>query len=129
TPTYSAIVLVVDLFPAPGETDSMPEPSPQWDKNRVQQHLDGWTEGMIDTFRGFAAEAKYICLFINKYDLIEPRSEMVEKQIRRAFAPLVQRLEVRSRGAEFDVVVGSLSDHMGVTKVFSQLVSTACRVN
>jgi len=128
TPSYSAIVLVVDLFPALGEVDSPIAPSSQWDRKRVQEHLDGWTASMIAAFRGFAPNASYICLFINKYDLVEPRSEAVEKQILRAFRPLIERLELNSRGALFEVHVGSLTADVGVMKVFADLVTTAKHV-
>jgi len=129
-PDYSAIVLVVDLFPAESMNDTPRQAGTHWDATRVKFNLDQWEDVAYDLVRGFAPNANYICLFINKVDLIEPRSHAVESSIKAAYSELIERMEVRARGAEFNVLVGSvgsrsMTDDINVMALFADLVRTA----
>lgn len=122
----NSLILVVDLFP-PKPSESSPEPTirPSPNRARVTEHLNQWTATALDAIFGLLTSdsLRYVCLFINKADLITSRSE--EAEIMERFKPLETLLKERRSGAMFRVYVGSAKGGDKVTHLEEDLRQTA----
>jgi 50S ribosome-binding GTPase len=114
--TYGAInsvIIVVDIAEAPGLSQSI-EPS-EVERNfnmRVQKHLTEWSDTALDSIFGLTGSSanglKYVCLFINKTDLLKCSSEEIDKIVKDAYRPLIDRISKISRGVYFRFLIGSI---------------------
>jgi flagellar biosynthesis regulator FlaF len=113
--TYGAInsvIFVVDIAQAPGVLQSVDLEEVKRNFNtRVQQHLTEWSNVALDCIFGLTGGAnglKYVCLFINKIDLLKGSPEEIEKMVNDAYRPLIDRISTISRGIEFKCLIGSI---------------------
>lgn len=125
----NSLVLVVDLFPPTDHEDDEPlESQNEWDDSRVQMHIDQWNETALDAAFGLLTRdsLKYVCLYINKVDILIEDNRMRDS-IRERFSELRQRLEQRAVmvNAEFHLVIGSASMGNGITQIRDGLFATS----
>jgi hypothetical protein len=114
--TYGAInsvIFVVDIAEAPGVLQSVDLEEVKRNFNtRVQQHLTEWSNVALDCIFGLTGSSanglKYVCLFINKIDLLKGSPEEIEKMVNDAYRPLIDRISTISRGVVFKCVIGSI---------------------
>lgn len=108
----TSLVLVVDLIPPKDDSDSdelsrQVEP----DKNRVDTHLNEWNNTALDAVFGLLTEEiKYVCLYINKIDLISQRSEEDEKNYISMFNPILKKLKDRAKHVNITTYLGSAKE-------------------
>ena len=118
----NSLILVVDLFPN-GRFDDPPlEPRSCVDSRRVETHSSQWNDTALDAVFGLltTGSLKYVCLFVNKSDLLrEANTAPVQQNIESCFADLRDRLKLRAEHAKatFQFVLGSAEDSTGIARV------------
>ena len=119
----NSLILVIDVLPP---TRTVPASKP--DVTRMNYHTRQWSETALDGIFGLLTEdtLRYVCLFVNKVDMIpDSQSTVVEDRV----AALRSRLERKAKenSAEFRVVMGSALKGHGVTGVKTDLRETSVR--
>lgn len=72
----NSLILMVDLFPPPEEGEIIPNGGASMDTRRIAINKCEWNNTAIDAVFGLLTnELRYVCLFINKIDLMEKQSE------------------------------------------------------
>ncbi len=88
-------------------------------KERIQENIRQWSPTALDTIFGFTTKPvtdprvnslKYVCLFVNKVDLIPNR----EEEIKKLYQSLTQELRLRCSGLTFQVILGSVKIGSGL---------------
>ena len=127
----NSLVLIVDLFP-PHEQfdDALLEPRDCVDSDRVKLHNGQWNDTALDAVFGLltTGSLKYVCLFVNKIDLLKDSNRSaVQRDVRKRFAELEDRLKKRAKGAKatFKLVLGSAEDGGGTLRVREDLFETS----
>lgn len=127
----NSLVLIVDLFPPHEQFDhTMVEPRDCVDSDRVEKHNSQWNDTALDAVFGLLTTGglRYVCLFINKMDLLKgSNTPAVQREVRKRFAELEGRLKERARGskATFKLVLGSAEDGGGILRVRKELFETS----
>jgi GTPase SAR1 family protein len=111
--SINSVIIVVDIAEAPGVLQSIdPEEVKRNFNTRVQQHLTEWSNTALDSIFGLTGSSanglKYVCLFINKIDLLKGSSDEIEKMVNDAYRPLIDRISTISRGIVFKCLIGSI---------------------
>ena len=123
----NSLILVVDLFPPPDSRDSHLELQSKPDNKRIESHIDQWNETALDAVFGLLTRGslQYVCLYINKSDLLE--NQGIQSDIQNQFSDLESRLRQRADvvGAQFQSIIGSASEGSGITKIRQTLFSTS----
>ena len=119
----NSLVLIVDLFP-PSERSDHPalEPRSRADAGRVEMHNSQWNDTALDAVFGLltAGSLKYVCLFVNKLDLLKgANTTPVQDDVENCFAELRDRLRLRAERAkaDFQIVLGSAEESTGISRV------------
>jgi hypothetical protein len=78
-------------------------------QKRVEDNLKEWNSQSIQAILGLFTrpQLKYICLFINKVDLLVGYDEAMENEIKEAYLPLMRELKEASDGVRFECLLGS----------------------
>lgn len=121
----NSLILIVDLWP-PRKSQLSPDfelqSKPSID--RISKHVQEWNDTAIDAVFGLLTkELKYVCLFINKVDLMENRSLKWQEAYKDAFKKIKERIERRSEenDFEFEVILGSAKNSDGVSQLKEKL--------
>lgn len=122
----TAIVMLVDLF----ETD--PEhylPNPDngilWDEARVNKHLREWSDQLIGALLTATPDVKYICLFINKVDLVNAPMGSQDREIKKLFSAIISSFKSRGSDKLIKVIVGSVADDYKINTLITDLMEEA----
>jgi len=127
----NAIVLVVDLREPPevdgGTVPVTDEPNQQ----RINEHLTEWNDTALAALAGFvvADTLKFVCLYINKIDLLNKSSVQDRMRYKALFEILRIRLVERFAPARVTVIVGSALYGDGYNELRQGLVDSAMRVS
>lgn len=127
----NSLILVVDLFPPPDQIDGAPlKPQRALDIERTKLHSDQWNETALDAVFGLLTRGslKYVCLFVNKSDLlIGSEEQMTQDEITQHFSGLQARLRERTEavGSQFQLIIGSASLGTGIPEMKDVLFSTS----
>lgn len=111
--SINSVIIIVDIAEAPGVLQSIdPDEVKRNFNTRVQQHLTEWSNTALDSIFGLTGSSanglKYVCLFINKVDLLKGSPEEIEKMVNDAYRPLIDRISTISRGVVFKCLIGSI---------------------
>jgi hypothetical protein len=123
----NSLVLIVDLFP-PKANPTDPEPQTEMEPNRdrVDYNLWQWNETAIDGVFGMLTvpELSYICLFINKYDLIREHSAESKRKIEKLYEKLFNYVctKVAGLGVDCEMMIGSAGSGEQLTRLLSQFI-------
>ena len=106
----NSLILIVDLISPPNLPDEIVPQQQQFDEQRIQDNINKWNEQALSAVFGLLpsnSSLKYICLFINKVDLLSenrpPQNEILQK-----YDILYQRLvNMKPRGVYLRRLVGS----------------------
>jgi GTPase SAR1 family protein len=118
-----SIILMVDLIPPKAQKDDVdPLPVLAANKKRVKTHLDQWSDLALDAIKGLVTDEslRFVCLFINKIDLISDRSPDTDKANCELYAELRRRLEDRF-GQRVHVILGSTKKGDGLVDLENKL--------
>ncbi len=120
-----SLVFVVDLFYPPGPTETL-APTNEVDPKRISEHLKEWSAQAVDAVMSLSSiRANYICLFINKVDLLVPCNEQSLSKINESFRPLIEIISTQSSGALFEVIIGSATTGERVPEVVHRFIERA----
>lgn len=122
----TSLILVADIF-WPPKSNNEPRTLSEDNKiemDRVQRNMEEWSDTALDALFGMASgeELGFICLFINKVDLLKTYNSA---EILAAYDGLLQRLQKRGRGAEVVAIIGSADDGKGLVQVKEGLQRSA----
>lgn len=119
-----SLIIIVDLIPPKPDKDS-PEllPTKDFDLERINYQLEQWNDTAINAIFGLlTSELKYVCLFINKIDLMSDRSPSADDRYKGVFKDLAERIRKRCGKARFEVVLGSATKGTHVPLLESRLM-------
>ena len=123
----NSFILMVDLWP-PSDRQNDPDPSPQDKPNmeRVDTHNEQWNDTSLDALFGiFTNSLSYVCLFINKIDLMSDQSEEAKHSYISMYKELAKRIQKRCSPINVDIILGSAKEGTGITKVTSKLIENS----
>ena len=121
-----SLILMVDVVRPPSLQDQPQDANVNmvhtYDKARVEEHLEQWNTQSLDAVFGMmTATLGYVCLFINKVDLLKNRTVEIDRDIMNIFEPLRRALQARCAGAEFETLIGSALNGGGIPRLHSKL--------
>jgi GTPase SAR1 family protein len=118
-----SIIIVVDLAytPEPGSPIDMNLVRQTW-QERVQQHIKEWSPTALDCVFGLVGtNIKYVCLFINKFDILNNTDKNISKEmVLREYRQLNQNLSQR-RGFVYKPIIGSFERGDGLVELKQDL--------
>jgi hypothetical protein len=87
--------------------------------------LKEWNSQSIQAILGLVTrpQLKYICLFINKVDLLVGYDEAIENEIKEAHLPLMRELKEVSDGVRFECLLGSAARDLKIGELKNALRS------
>jgi GTPase SAR1 family protein len=95
---------------------------------RIDQHLSEWSDTALDAVFGLTRTSyegenalKYVCLFINKIDLLQYQTQIVESEVMQKYQSLISKIESRCREVRFSVICGSLEKRHGLPELQDKL--------
>jgi len=123
-----SLIFVVDVFDMPVNGQPYPEARSleEVDAKRVKQQLNEWSQTAINAVFGLLTHSvRYVCLFINKADLLGDAAADEEVLKLETFGPLWKRLEAREKGAngsfKLECIVGSSNTGAGLNRLRTSL--------
>jgi signal recognition particle receptor subunit beta len=109
----TAIIMMVDLFETESDMATFEGENVYWDETRVNKHLREWSDSLIGALLAATPEVKYICLFINKADLVNVPIKTVSREIESLFVPIISSFKARGADKLIKILIGSaLTDFM-----------------
>ena len=128
--SVNTLILVVDLFSPPQLPDEQVTQKKYPDEARIKQNTDYWDEKTLSVIFGMLTSSlKYLCLFINKIDLLD-KEEINEDEIleiKKKFDPLFRRLSLRSSGIYLTRIVGSASTGENISVLKENLLEYSAK--
>jgi hypothetical protein len=120
----TSVIFLVDLFDEPPHSDDTQVSKKVWDTTRVQKHLAGWPPRLVRSVISMArpGNLKYMCLFVNKIDLLRVYPSEKASEIYTSFQPIDEALSSVSAGALYERIIGSAEKDIGVAWVLNRLV-------
>lgn len=105
----NSIIFLVDVAEAPdslGIQQSNNVSNNFW-KERTKSHIKEWSPTALDAIFGLVEikSLQYVCLFVNKFDLLQNVSE---QQVKLEYKELIDAITARCRGVYFECIVGSI---------------------
>ena len=132
-----SVVLMVDLrYPEEDRAISAPT-APSADQKRIKANVEQWNEMAVDAIFGLLTEPalSYICIFINKYDLISEPKKFSKAKAEKSYANLAQYLELKVKPIKaggktrVDVIVGSAKHGDGHSELMAKLYQYSAPVS
>lgn len=123
----NSLILVLDIFPPPQLADTKSTKSTKPDKDRIQNNIDAWNDQVLSAVYGLLTPSlKYVCIFINKTDLLVNNSDNMIENIRSNYESIRRLISQRSRGARVETIVGSAETGEGVNILKQNLIEVSC---
>lgn len=119
----NSLILVVDLW-SPKRKQSDPDIYPQdhMDMERIRTNIEQWNETALDAVFGLLTkELKYVCLFINKVDLMSARGLDKDQSYIDAYDEIKTKMNKRY-GDKIEVLLGSAQNGTNVNTLKSRLI-------
>jgi len=120
----TSLILIVDLWP-PKKHENDPDPIPQktFKQERVNRNIEQWNQTALDAIFGLITDQlKYVCLFVNKVDLMLDVSPEAMQNYISIYKDLANRIKERSGSAEFEVLLGSAQKGASLNILTSKLL-------
>jgi GTPase SAR1 family protein len=104
----NSLIMVVDVTDPTKHPDENFPKAQNFSQKRVEDNLNEWNSQSIQAILGLFTrpQLKYICLFINKIDLLFGYDEAMENDIKEAYLPLLRQLHEASEGVRFECKLG-----------------------
>jgi GTPase SAR1 family protein len=119
----NTLIIVVDVTDAPKYPGEIVPKAQNFSQKRVDEHLNEWNNQSIQAILGLFTrpQLKYICLFINKIDLLIGYDEAMDREIKEAYLPLLHELHEASEGVRFECKLGSAARDLKVGELRNAL--------
>jgi len=126
----NGLILMVDLRRPEKDRRLDPRSRPTCDTKRVKENLEQWNSMAVDALFGLLTEPalRYVCLFINKYDLISQPERFPKSRAQSCYAALVEYLRLKVKPVKaggtikVDVIVGSAKHGDGHSELIENLL-------
>jgi GTPase SAR1 family protein len=121
----NSLIIVVDLFDVPARTGDTISKSETFSKKRVNENVQEWNTQSLQAVFGLFTKSQlmYICLFINKSDLLNRFDADMETLILSAYNDLRDELAQFTRGAMLECVIGSADSGQSVGRLKEALAN------
>jgi len=108
----TSLILMVDLVTPKEEAHYEDIPKQEkYNQERVNKHVTEWNDTALDAIFGLlTSELRYVCIFINKVDLMNDRSYEAEERYIKIFQPLQEKIKKRVGRATVKTYLGSARD-------------------
>lgn len=118
----NSLVMVVDVTDPPTYPGVIPK-AKHFSKKRVEDNLREWNIQSIQAILGLFTrpQLKYICLFVNKIDLLSGYDEAMENEIKKAYLPLLRELNEASDSVRIECMLGSAARDLGIGQLRTAL--------
>ena len=105
----NSLIMVVDVTESPKYPAKIFPKAQNFSQKRVKDNLKEWNSQSIQAILWLFTrpQLKYICLFINKVDLLVGYDEAMGYEIKEAYLPLMRELKEASDGVRFECLLGS----------------------
>jgi GTPase SAR1 family protein len=119
----NSLIMVVDVADPPKYPGEIVPKAKNFSQKRVEYHLTEWNSQSIKAILGLFTrpQLKYICLFINKIDLLIGYDEAMENEIKAAYLPLLRELHEASEGVRFECKLGSAARDLKIAELRNAL--------
>jgi signal recognition particle receptor subunit beta len=127
--SVNSLIVLVDLRRPEDDRRNNATPRPAADTARVKANLGLWNEMAIDAIFGLVTvpALKYICVFVNKYDLVTNTKRYSKKRAAKSYAKLVDYLRLKvpspkaSGNIKVDVIIGSAKTGEGQDELLANI--------
>jgi GTPase SAR1 family protein len=121
----NTLIIVVDVTDPPKYPGEIVPIAQHFSQKRVEDHLNEWNSQSIQAILGLFTrpQLKYICLFINKIDLLIGYDEAMDSEIKEAYLPLLRELHEASEGVRFECKLGSAARDLKIGELRNALRS------
>jgi hypothetical protein len=114
----NSLIIMVDI--------ADPAPRPIFDINQLQNRLQFSIDNMSDLalnaiFGLLTSEISYVCVFVNKVDLLSGDRKKVESIIAEKIEPFFRKVQKRSGKAMVEIILGSALTGEGIPKLLERL--------
>jgi len=108
----TSLILMVDLVTPKEEAHYEDIPKQEkYNQERVNKHVTEWNDTALDAIFGLlTSELRYVCIFINKVDLMNDRSYEAEERYIKIFQPMQEKIKKRVGRATVKTYLGSARD-------------------
>lgn len=123
----TSIIFMVDLFKEPPYAGEGQRPKVNWEDSRVKQHVKQWPDSLVRSIVAMArgGNLKYICLFVNKIDLLRVFPDDKQREILTQFYEIDEALRSVSAGTLYERKIGSADKHIGVSHILNKLIEVS----
>jgi len=125
----NSLIFIVDVAKAPGRgnksaTELQQEVREAW-RDRILENVKQWSPTALDMIFGFTTQdsLKYVCLFVNKMDLLLPEEK---EEAEKLYQGLIEALDVRCPGLALEIIFGSVLSGDGFPKLAASLKKNSC---
>jgi len=117
--------MVVDVTNSPKYPGEIFPKAQNFSQKRVEDNLKECNSLSIQAILWLFTrpKLKYICLFINKVDLLVGYDEAMENEIKEAYLPLLRELKEASDGVRFECMLGSAARDLKIGELKNALRS------
>ena len=122
-----SVIFVVDLFAPLKDSDAVLPQQDRWSAARVRHNLAQSPENLIQAIidKVDLGNLKYVCLFVNKVDLLNNISSETVSEIKGQYQRLSQYIKRSLSGVDFEVIVGSADKGIGVSQLLNRLIEVS----
>jgi GTPase SAR1 family protein len=123
----SSVIFIADLFEPLNNPDAVTPHRDKWSAARVRENLAQWSESLVRAIieKADSGNLKYVCLFVNKMDLLRRFDSEIEKQVEYQYRRMRASILKSLAGVEFDLIVGSAEKGIGVSRLLNRLVEVS----
>lgn len=119
----TSLIVIVDVVAPPtdpkGKIESMDSP----DESRIMKHIGQWNESALSAVFGLLTNSlQYVCLFINKMDVITSHDEVSFEKIENDYLPIKNILKKYCHTIDFEVLLGSAKNGMNVQELENRIL-------
>jgi GTPase SAR1 family protein len=119
----NSLIIVVDVTDHPKYPSEIVPKAQIFSQKRVEDNLNELNSQSIQAILGLFTrpQLKYICLFINKIDLLSGYDEAMENEIKKAYLPLLHELNEATEGVRFECKLGSAARDLKIAELRNAL--------
>jgi hypothetical protein len=125
----NSLIFIVDVAKAPGRGNKrateLQQEVRESLRDRIQENVKQWSPTALDMIFGFTTQdsLKYVCLFVNKMDLLLPEEK---EEAEKLYQGLIEDLDVRCPGLALEIIFGSVLSGDGFPKLAASLKKNSC---
>jgi hypothetical protein len=118
---------VVDLFDPPHKPDQEIARQAKPSERRIKKNVTFWPKNLIQSVieKVEPGNLKYVCLFINKRDLLESYDSAIEEEIKHQYRDMWKSIFTDISDVECELIIGSADKNIGTANLLSKLIEVS----